>query len=234
MPKSWTQILTESFREAAQRLVLVAPRLLAMLTLVLTGLVAAWIARRLTVRLLRVAGFDAGCARWGLTSGLIRLGIRRPPSALVGQAVFWTLFLIGLLMGVDALDMPAAESLITMIFWFLPNLIVATAVMAAGWLLANFLSQATLIAAVNAQVAGAPLIAFAVRWLVLVFAGGAALTQLGIAREMVLLAFGIAFGGTVLALAVAFGLGAQQLAREMLESHLRKRDDEDQEPTSHI
>jgi hypothetical protein len=234
MSQSWTEILSESFREATQRLVLVAPRLLAMLTLVLIGLVAASIARRLTVRLLRVAGFDTGCARWGLTSALVRLGIRRPPTALVGQVVFWSLFLIGLLMGVDALDMPAAENLVTMLFWFLPNLIVATGVMVAGWLLADFLSQAALIAAVNAQVAGAPLIAFAVRWLVLVFAGGAALTQLGIAREMVLLAFGIAFGGTVLALAVAFGLGAQQLAREMLESHLRKRDDDDQEPTSHI
>jgi hypothetical protein len=91
--------------------------------------------------------------------------------------------------------------------------------------LANFLSQAALIGAVNAQVAGAPLIAAAVRWLVLVFGGAAALTQLGIAREMVLLAFGIAFGGSVLALALAFGLGGTEVAREILESRLRKKDE---------
>jgi hypothetical protein len=58
------------------------------------------------------------------------------------------------------------------------------------------MAQAVLIAAVNAQVALAPLIAGAVRWLVLIFAGAAALTQLGIAREI-------------------------------LESRLRKRDKED-------
>jgi len=103
--------------------------------------------------------------------------------------------------------------------------------MAIGWLLANFLAQAVLIGVVNAQVAGAPLIAGAVRWLVLVFAGAAALTQLGIAREMVLLAFGIAFGGTVLALALAFGLGGKELAREILESRLRKPDRDDDELT---
>jgi len=76
-------------------------------------------------------------------------------------------------------------------------------------------------------VALAPLIAGAVRWLVLIFAGAAALTQLGIAREMVLLTFGIAFAGTVLALALAFGLGGKDLAREILESRLRKQDRDD-------
>jgi hypothetical protein len=73
----------------------------------------------------------------------------------------------------------------------------------------------------------APLIAGAVRWLVLVFAGAAALTQLGIAREMVLLTFGIAFAETVLALALAFGLGGKDLAREILESRIRERDGDD-------
>jgi len=233
MDQTWSEILFQSLRGAGHRLLLLGPRLLAMLTLVLAGLIAAALARRLLVRVLRLTGFDASCTRWGLTSGLARLGVRQTPAALAGEVVFWSLFLIGLLFGVQALEMPAANSLVALVLWFLPNLVVATVIMVAGWLLANFLSQAALIAAVNAQVTGAPLIAFAVRWLVLLFAGGAALTQLGIAREMVLLAFGIAFGGIVLALAVAFGLGARELAREILESRLRKGDD-DQPPLSHV
>jgi len=123
------------------------------------------------------------------------------------------------------LEIPATAGLLAAALRFLPNLSVAFLVMVIGWVLANFLAQAALIGAVNAQVAGAPLIASAVHWLVLVFAGAAALTQLGIAREMVLLAFGIAFGGTVLALALAFGLGGKELAREILESRLRKQDE---------
>ena len=224
MREAWIDILMTSLREVAHRLALVAPRLLATVTLILVGWVMAAVARRLTVRILRAADLDGRCRRWGLTTTLSRSGVRQSPTVLVGRLIFWTIFLVALLMGVEALEMPATAGLVAVVLRFLPNLIVAALVMVIGWLLANFLGQAALIGAVNAQVAGAPLIAGAVRWLLLVFAGGAALTQLGIAREMVLLAFGIAFGGTVLALALAFGLGGKELAREILESRLRKQD----------
>ncbi|HSD50595.1 MAG TPA: hypothetical protein VLG48_04250 [Candidatus Methylomirabilis sp.] len=233
MRETWTDILLSSFREVVQRLALVAPRLLATVALILVGWVVATVAQRLTVRILRAADLDGWFGRWGLTATLSRSGVRQPPTVLLGRVIFWTIFIVALLMGIEALEMPATAGLVAVVLRFLPNLIVAILVMAIGWLLANFLAQAALIGSVNAQVAGAPLIAGAVRWLVLVFAGGAALTQLGIAREMVLLAFGIAFGGTVLALALAFGLGGKELAREILESRLRKQD-EDTDPMTHV
>ncbi len=233
MRETWTDILVSSFREVVQRLALVTPRLVAFVTLLLLGWGVAAVSRRLTVRLLQAADLDARCGRWGLTATLRRGGIRESPAALIGRLVFWMIFVVALLMGIEALEMPATAGLVAAVLRFLPNLVVAALVMVVGWLLANFLAQAVLIGAVNAQVAGAPLIAGAVRWLLLVFAGAAALTQLGIAREMVLLAFGIAFGGTVLALALAFGLGGKELAREVLESRLRKQD-EDRDPMTHV
>jgi hypothetical protein len=134
--------------------------------------------------------------------------------------VFWTLLLVASLMAIEALQMPGTAGSVAAVVGFLPRILVAVLVVAGGWILAHFLAQAAIITAVNAQVPGAPLVAAAVRWLVLVFAGAVALTQLGIAREMVLLGFGIAFGGLVLALALAFGLGARDLARQALERHL--------------
>jgi hypothetical protein len=225
---SWTSILLASVQGAVYRMGMLMPRLLAMGAFILVGWVVAVIARRLGVRLLRAAAFDQRCQRWGVSSTLGRIGIRQAPAALVGEIVFWTLLLVGILLGVDALDMPAAAGLVASVLHFLPNLLVAALILMTGWVLANFLGQAALIGAVNQQVAGAPLIASAVRWLVLVFAGAAVLTQLGIAREMVLLAFGIAFGGTMLAVALAFGLGGKDLAREILESRLRKHNPDDQ------
>ena len=227
MRDAWSDVLVAPFRDVVERLAHVTPRLLAMVAVIVIGWAAAAIARRLTVRVFRMLDLDARCARWGLTASLSRSGIGQLPSQVIGQLVFWTILFVALLTSVEALEMPATAGLAAGVVRFLPNLVIAVLVWMAGWLLANFMAQAVLIAAVNAQVALAPLIAGAVRWLVLIFAGAAALTQLGIAREMVLLTFGIAFGGTVLALALAFGLGGKELAREILESRLRKQDKDD-------
>lgn len=227
MGHAWSDVLVTSFREVMERLAHVAPRLLAMAAVILLGWAAAAIARRLMVRVFRMVDLDARCARWGLTASLSRSGIGQSPSQVIGQMVFWTILVVALLTSVEALEMPATSGLAAGVVRFLPNLVIAGLVWMVGWLLANFMAQAVLIAAVNAQVAMAPLIAGAVRWLVLIFAGAAALTQLGIAREMVLLTFGIAFAGTVLALALAFGLGGKDMAREILESRLRKREEND-------
>ncbi len=227
MQDAWSDVLVASFRDVVERLAHVTPRLLAMVAVIVIGWAAAAVARRLTVRVFRMLELDARCARWGLTASLSRSGIGQLPSQVIGQLVFWTILFVALLTSVEALEMPATAGLAAGVVRFLPNLVIAVLVWMVGWLLANFMAQAVLIAAVNAQVALAPLIAGAVRWLVLIFAGAAALTQLGIAREMVLLTFGIAFGGTVLALALAFGLGGRELAREILESRLRKQDKDD-------
>jgi hypothetical protein len=233
MHETWTDILVSSSREVLLRITAATPRILATATLILAGLLVASLARRLAGRILQATDFDRRAVRWGLHATLQRAGLRQPPSRLAERLLFWTLFLIAVLMGIEALNLPATSGLAVGLLRFLPHLIVAILVMVVGWLVANFLGQATLIAAVNLQIAGAPLIAAAVRWLVVVFAGAAALTQLGIAREMVLLAFGIAFGGTMLALALAFGLGGKELAREILESWLRRSDDE-RGPDSHL
>ncbi len=234
MRYEWTEILVASFQQVIQRLSQVTPRLLAALTLVVLGWALAALARRVTMRVLRAVDFDGRCARWGLTSALGRRGVTQPLSDVVGHLTFWTLFFIGLLMGIEALGMPGTAGAVAVVLAFLPNAIVAVLVLVGGFLLAHFLAEAALIAAVNAQVAGAPLVAGAVRWLVLVFAAAVALTQLGIAREMVLLVFGIAFGGTVLALALAFGLGARDLARQVLEAYLRRANDPEADRISHV
>lgn len=227
MRETWTKILVSSFQEVTERLAASAPRVLAMLTLIVLGLMVASLARRATGRILHATDFDHRSARWGLTAALQRTGLRQPPARIAERLVFWTFFLIAVLMSIEALDLPATSGLTVETLRRLPHLLVAVLVMVVGWLLANFLGQAALITAVNLQLAGAPLVAAAVRWLVVIFAGAAALTQLGIAREMVLLTFGISFGGTVLALALAFGLGGRELARKILETHLGRRDADD-------
>jgi hypothetical protein len=234
MADTWAEILVGSFREVVQRLAALTPRFLAALTLVLAGLIVAALARSIVVKVFRAMDLDGRCVQLGVMTALGRAGIRRSPSEMLGRLVFWLLFVIALLMGVEAMEVPATAGLVGVAMRILPNLVVAALVLVIGWLVAHLAAQTVLIFVVNAQVPGGPVIAGIVRWLVLIFAGGVALTQLDIAREMVLLVFGIALGGAVLSLALAFGLGARDLAREALEGWLRRRRREEPDHLTHV
>jgi Conserved TM helix len=234
MQQQWSDIVLDAIRDVGHRILFVTPRILAALTLILLGWIVAALVRRVTVRVLTAADLDVRCARWGLTGVIGRTGHRPALTELLGRLVYWAILLVSLLMAVEALEMPGTQGAVGGLLAFLPHVIVAVLVVVGGWMLAQFLAQAVLIAAVNAQVAGATLLATAVRWLVLTVAAAIALTELGVAREMVLLVFGIAFGGAVLALSLAFGLGARELARQALESYLKRTREDSGEPVSHV
>jgi hypothetical protein len=234
MQQEWSDIVLDAIRDVGHRILFVTPRILAALTLIILGWIVAALVRRITIRVLTAADLDVRCARWGLTGVLGRAGHRPALTELIGRLVYWAIFLVSLLMAVEALEMPGTQGAVGVLLAFLPHVIVAVLVVVGGWMLAQFLAQAVLIAAVNAQVAGATLLATAVRWLVLTVAAAVALTELGVAREMVLLVFGIAFGGAVLALSLAFGLGARELARQALESYLKRTREDSGEPVSHV
>jgi len=221
MSEQLSKVMTEAFQETLKRVVPLLINLLGMVLFLVAGLFVAWIAKALLLRILRAVKFDPFCGRWGLSSALARAGVKQPPSQILGRLTFWVIFLTFALMGVEALNLPAAANMTILTLRFLPQLFVAILLLLAGWLLANFLGQAALIAAVNAQIQGARLAGTGVRWVVLIFIFAMVLTQLGIAKEIVVAAFSIAFGGVVFGLALAFGLGGRDLAKDLLERRLR-------------
>ena len=186
MGTRWASRGWAAMTELGDRAASVIPGLLMLFFLVTIGLVAAWIARVLTTRIARLFGFDRAMERWGVAPSRRRSGIVRPPADSLGA----TAFLVA----------------------FVPPLLTSILILIVGIVIANFAGHGVLIAAVNAGLPEARLLARAAQWAVLLFAAATALTQLGIGKEMVLVAFGITFGGLVFALALAFGLGGRARA----------------------
>jgi hypothetical protein len=112
------------------------------------------------------------------------------------------------------------------IFDYMPDLLAALVIVIVGNILARFLARSVLISAVNMQIQAARLLSIGVKWLVLVLAGAMALEHLRIGRQILLLAFGILFGGIVLALALAVGLGSKEMVTRSLERQIRETGEE--------
>ncbi|MBI4635236.1 MAG: hypothetical protein HY727_02700 [Candidatus Rokubacteria bacterium] len=222
MADFWRDLVWAAIRNLGITLRVVIPSVLAMLTLLALGTLLGWIAGALIGRVARAVDLDRRSGTWGLTTALLRAGVERAPSDVARLLVFWSVFAVFATMGIDALSIPGAPGATGVLMQVLPRLLAAALIVVVGWLVANFLGQTALIAAVNAGLPEARFLARAARWAVLLLACAVALTEVGIARDMVLIAFAITFGGIVLSLALAFGLGGRILARQILERRLRR------------
>ena len=220
MTTTWTETLLEPVTLLSRQMLAILPNLLATTILFLAGLTLAWVAGQAFERFLRAIGIDRACDRLGLSASLLRGGIKADPSHLIGRTVYWLILLFTSMASLEALHLTSVQQLTHATLAYIPHLLIAATIGIAGYLISNFVAQAVLIAAVNAGIPPARLIATGARWTVQLLSVAMALEQLGIAEHIVAVGFGITWGGVVLAAALAFGLGGKDLARSFLERRL--------------
>jgi len=223
-----TQILSHVIRRTligfGERLAAFGPNLLAMLAIVVVGLVVAS-GLRLVVRLaLPRLGFDRFAQRIGITLMLERAGLAAPPSRFVATASAWGVLGVFVLLAIAALDLQIAMDLLSRTFAYLPQVLIAAAILLLGSMVAAFLKRSVLIAAVNAGMPAARLLAGLTHGALMVLFAAMALEHLGVGRQVLLVSFATLFGGTVFALALAFGLAGRGLAQDLLERLVRRRE----------
>ncbi len=215
--------LLEPLGILTQKLLAMLPNLFAMGVIFVAALFLAWMSGQATERLLRVLRIDLLSQRIGLTTALVRGGVKTQPSYLVGRMVFWIVSALGIIASLAVLQLDPVNKFVESLLAYLPYFLTSLFIVGGGFLVSNFVSQAVLIAAVNAGLPPARLLAAGTRWGIQVAAIAMALEQLGIAETIVVVGFGITFGGIVLAMALAFGLGAQNLAKEFLEQRFSSK-----------
>jgi hypothetical protein len=223
MKEFWESALLGPLEALGKQVLGLLPNVLAMTIIFLFGLLAAWILGQAVGRFLRAIGLDHLCHRAGVTAALARGGVKTDPSLLVGRGIYWVVFLFATMAALGALNLQPINQFARSLLAYLPHLFVAVVILTAGYILSNFVSQTVLIAAVNAGLPPARLVAGAARWGILLVSMAMALEQLGIAQTIVVVGFGLTFGGVVLAAAIAFGFGAKDLAKEYLERRLSPR-----------
>jgi len=220
-----------SFQDKALHLF---PRLMAALVIFGVGWILALVIRAAFKRGARMIALDTRCEHSGLSLLLRRAEIGWKPSEAIGKCAYWIILVSAAIFSLSALEMPILDRMVEAFFLYLPKLFVAVGILALGFLLANFLSRAALLLAVNEELPVPRLVAGTVRLLVNVLAFAMAMEQLGIARNTVTVAFAIAFGALMLGLALAFGLGGKDLARELLAKRFNRPAPDQQDGLHHL
>ena len=219
----WAQIdgiLRQATAQISDQFAKFLPGLLVALLLLLATILVAVLVRTLLLRALRGLEFDQWAERAGVAT--IIGWLAASPSQSLTRLAYWSVLILGVLVSLTALDASMPSRLALTVFDYFPNVLAALVILVLGSIAAQFLARSTLIGAVNMRLQSARLLSLIVKWLVLLVTVAMALDHLGIGRNVLLLAFGIVFGGIALAAALAVGLGARDAVRDAIARQLRE------------
>jgi hypothetical protein len=222
----------EPLRKLLERFLSFLPDIIAALLIFSCGIFLALIIRFFLMRLFRAINLDGLSNSAGITNILTKGGIRENPSLLLGRLVAWLIVIIFSLLSLDSLNIDAVQQVLQKFVLYIPGVFAGALVLFIGCLLANFLSRAALIWAVNAGMRSAAVIARFVKLAIILFAITVAMEQVGIGTQTTAIAFAIVLGGVVLALAIAFGIGGTDMARKYLEN--KEKGEEEEEDIHHL
>jgi hypothetical protein len=227
------EVLRQTMARIAAALENFLPGLLAFLMILVLAIIVAFILRAVIRRSLQRIEFDHHIERWGF-SAVNEWSPARSPTQLIAQTSFLTILLVGVLIGVSALDSRLTSALIVELFNYLPNAVAAVVILIVGSVVSRFLARSVLIGAVNMQIQSARLLSVGVKWIVIVLTVAMALDHLRIGGTVVLISFAILFGGIVLALALAVGLGSKDTVRQSLARQSDRMEREAEEQFHHL
>lgn len=140
----------------------------------------------------------------------------RTPSELAGTVVLIAIMLIASLAAVDILQIPALTEFVQATMQVGGQVLVAVVIFAVGLYLAN-LAFNLISSSGNRQ---ARIVGHAARIAIIALVSAMSLRQIGIASDIVNLAFGLLLGGMAVAIAIAFGLGGRDIAAEQIRGWL--------------
>ena len=192
------------------------PALIGALVILVIGYIVAKVLQGITTRVLQGMGFEGWMEKGGIKQFFDRSQTTQTPLSILGKLVFWLVFFIAISMAVDTLGITAISDVLAQFIAYIPQLIAAVLILVLATLLANF------VAGIVRGATGSSIAGSVAQYGIIVFAVFAALTQMGIAEELIAPTFLILLGSVALAAALAFGLGGQSVAQRLVEQGYEK------------
>lgn len=143
------------------------------------------------------------------------------PSEIVGLITLVGIVLFGAVTATEILQLTQLTLIVRAVMEIAAQVLVGVVIFAIGLYVANLAFR--LIKSSNS--ASSNTLAQAARVAILAFVGALALGQMGVATDIVNLAFGLLLGAVAVAVAIAFGLGGREVASEELRNwvnHLKR------------
>jgi hypothetical protein len=215
---SWDAVVG-SFTEAWHQTIAVAPKVVAMLVVIVIGYVIARFIGKAATTLAEKLGLQNAADQSGLADSMQRMGIQRNVPGIIGTIVFWLLMLVFLMAGFNILGFPAVSDAMQVVVDYIPNLLVATVMIVVGLLVASFLRGVVATSADRVGLSYAEYLANGCYYVFALLTFIAAFNQLGVQFALLEQLILISFGAVAVGFGLSFGLGGRDVMAGILAGY---------------
>jgi len=215
--QTWGEVVSMSLLDLWVRFIGFMPSLIGALMIFLLGVIVASALGKIIERIVRAMHIDQAMERINVGEKLKEHGIEIQLSRFLGKLVQWFLVLVFLMAATDVLGLKQVTSFLNSTLLYLPNVVVATIILAIAFLLGNVAYVIVRGSTKAAGVMSATLLATIIKWAIMIFGLLAALIQLGIAESLINTIFIGIVAALSLAAGLAFGLGGRDEAALILK-----------------
>ncbi|MEK7614751.1 MAG: hypothetical protein AAB428_03740 [Patescibacteria group bacterium] len=215
--ETWSQALSQSFYGLWGGVIDVVPKIVAAIIIFVLGWIIASVIEKLVAQIFKVIMVDKALKSAGLEDSLARGGIRLDSGMFIGALVKWFIVIIFLMASLEVVGLNQVNEFLGQIVGYLPQVIISALVLLVAAVVANAADRVVTSMARTAGISSAGFLGGVSRWAIWIFAIMTALTQLGIAGQLMF----ILLQGVVAMLAIsgglAFGLGGKDAAARYIE-----------------
>lgn len=181
--------LESPFLDFGKEIIGYLPNLLGGVILLLVGWLIGWLIKRITIQLLVVLRFERLFMRVQWRRALSKADVRYAVFNLIGNIVFFIVFLIFLNSALDAMKLTVLSSLIQQGVLFIPRLIIALLIFGLGWIVAARVSNSVYNALLKENMPHYSIISRFVKFIAVLFVSAMALVEIEIAPQIVIIGF---------------------------------------------
>lgn len=217
MDALWYNITAKALSELWEGFILFIPNFFIALIIFIIGWIISLGIGKLVAEILTRIGFNKFFEKNGWKEAMEKADVKVNAANFVGAIVKWIFIIVFLSIAVTILGFPEFNAFLNSVVFWLPNLIIATAIFVVGVVVADMAEKIIKIWVKKMGVVYAGFIGSIAKWAIYIFAGMAILVQLGIAETLIntLLTGFVAM--LALAFGLSFGLGGKEAAAKAIQ-----------------
>ncbi len=195
-----------------------APKLVGAIVVLLIGWIIARVLQAIVRRSIQ-GGLESILERTGVAQALERTSMTMAPSEIVAKVLYWLVMILFVMAASRIVGMSAVSDAITRILGYIPSVLSAALVLAAGVFLARFVANIVTSASDAAGISYARGLGAVANTSIVIMVGVVTMEQLGVETQILITVITVTVAAITAGMALAFALGSRDVVRSILAGH---------------